>query len=162
MDAFAKLKEAFFDSPAVMAKVEKGKRRVLSSFGGYVRRVAKNSIKYRKATAPPGSPPSAHRSEGFTRTKKNRKTGAETHQASSPLKELIFYAYDSNTGTVVVGPVPFRGEAKAPALLEKGGQTTRIEKTKTRTLHYRPHPFMMPALQKSSPKFAQQLKGLIR
>lgn len=148
---FVRLKKLFFTSDAVLKSVDKKTRRALSHFGGYARRVAKNSIKYGDGTAPPGRPPVAHRSQNFKRRKKSKRGGvvSVTLQASSPLRELIFYAYDSVRKGVVIGPVKFSskvGAAVAPRALELGGPTRRKLRSglviPTRVL---PHPYMKPA-----------------
>lgn len=136
---FAALKQGFFDSAKVKAGVDAGLRRVLSKLGSFVRRRARSSIRKRKRAAAAGSPPSSH---------------------AGQLK-LIYFAWDAAQKSVVVGPIPQQGEAVVPALMEKGGQFTLVEKTKTRILHYRPHPFMKPALDAELPGFAAQLKGLM-
>jgi len=97
-------------------------RKVLSKFGAFVRRGAKSSIRNRKATSAPGSPPSSH---------------------VGTLKRLIFFAYDPGRKSVVIGPTPFNtSEGVAPPLLEYGGTTVIRRRGKVRTATYRPCPFM--------------------
>lgn len=143
---FATVRGAFFDSDAVLKAVSKARRRVLSKCGAFVRRRAKSSIRKRKRSAAPGQPPSSH---------------------SGELKELLFFAFDAATRSVVVGPVPFggsksAGDKRAPELLERGGPVTRRTKSgEARVYRYRGHPFMKPALDAEVPKFASQFKGLL-
>ena len=140
---FGTLKQSFFDSDKVMQAVEKGKRRVLSKFGAFVRTRARSSIRKRKKTSEPGQPPSSHAGQ----------------------LRLIFFSWDDSTKSVVVGPIPFsgkRGEAVAPKLLELGGTTTTETKRGPKTLHYQARPFMQPALEAESPKFAEQFKGMMQ
>lgn len=112
-------KQSFFRPDALLSKVEQKEKRALSKMGAFIRTRMKSSIRYRKKASTPGSPPSAHKTSGFTRERKS-KDGTITRQEKSPLKELIFFGYDSSTKTVVVGPAKFsRGEA--PGVLEKGG-----------------------------------------
>ncbi len=166
---FSGFKNNFFDSASVLNKLGSAKRKALSRQGAFVRRRAKSSIRYRLTTSEPGSPPSAHRSGRFTRTKKNKKTGVEKKQASSPLRELIYFAYDASRDNVVVGPELFRnsvaGGGLVPKALEKGGTVDvgklAFHKQRRRTIYLRPRPFMGPAELAERPKFAAQFKGMI-
>lgn len=148
---FVRLKKLFFTSDAVLKLVDRKTRRALSHFGGFTRRVAKNSIRYGDGTAPPGRPPVAHRSKNFKRKKKSRRGGVAsvTLQALSPLRELIFYAYDSVRKGVVIGPVKFAskvGGAVAPRALELGGPTRRMLRSgRVVPITVKPHPYMRPA-----------------
>lgn len=134
-------KKFFFDRAAVERAVDNGTRRALSRFGSFVRQRARTSIRKRKATSKPGSPPSSH--EGS-------------------LRRLILFAYDPSRKSVVIGATPFkRGEA--PALLEYGGTVTRKGRDgNLRVLHYRPRPFMAPAFKAELPKAALMFKDMIR
>lgn len=121
-----RFKDNFFDAGAVIKAMDKATRAVFSRFGSFVRRRAQTSIRYRVKPSAPGEPPSAHRTG--TRTKVNRRTGAVNRQASSPLRDLIFFAYDAATQTVVVGPALFAGSKQPrpagrtiPQTLERGG-----------------------------------------
>lgn len=137
---FAKVRSAFFDSPAVLAKVAAGKRRGLSKFGAFVRRRSRSSIRKRKASSPPGQPPSSHAGQ----------------------LRLIFFAWDQSAESVVVGPVSTEGGGRAPQLLEFGGTATRRRRDgRSRQLHYAGNPFMAPALDAELPKFASQFKGML-
>ena len=104
MRVFFKLQNLFFDKNAVLKETDEGARKALSRFGAYTRQVAKNSLKYRKGPSAPGSPPHVHRSDHFSRKGK----GGAAKQAS-PFKELIFFAYEPQEKTVIIGPIPFRG-----------------------------------------------------
>jgi hypothetical protein len=111
------MKEFFFDRDAVIGATDAQTRKFLSQFGAFVRRTAQSSLKYRKKPARPGEPPSVHRSEDFLRA-----SASGAVRATSPLKELIYFAYEPNTSTVYIGPVPFGGPiGVVPELLEKGG-----------------------------------------
>jgi len=119
----------FFDKKAVTSRTDRTTRRVLSRFGAFVRRTARQSIRKRKKPAPPGKPPSSH-------------TGL--------LKKFIFFGYEPQKRSVVIGPVRLsqKGRGEAPALLEHGG-TGKAGKKRVR---YRPRPFMVPAFEKEQPK----------
>ena len=103
----ARVTKMFFDRRVVVEAVGRANAKVLSKAGAFIRRSAKGSIRYSKNPSKPGRPPHAHRS----------KSGGK----SSPLRELIFFAYDNRTASLVVGPTPFRGRAVVPRVLERGG-----------------------------------------
>ena len=103
----ARVTKTFFDRRAVVEAVGRANAMVLSKAGAYIRRTAKGSIRYSKNPSQPGRPPHAHRS----------KKGGK----SSPLRELIFFALDHRTASLVVGPTPFRGRAIVPRVLELSG-----------------------------------------
>ena len=92
----------FFDKKAVTNKVDAGTRRVLSKFGAFVRRTAQSSIRKRKRISKPGEPPSSH---------------------IGLLKKFIFFDYNPDSRSVVIGPVRLsqNGRGEAPSLLEHGG-----------------------------------------
>ncbi len=126
-------KDAFFTSEIVQSILGPAEKRALGKMGGYVRRVARNSLKYGETSSAPGKPPTVH--QFFTRRKVNRKTGAVTAQSVSPLKELLFYAFDATARSTVVGPAIFGSSARQtkdakpiPGTIEKGGAVslTRI------------------------------------
>lgn len=136
---FSAIQRTFFTSNEVLKALDKKTRSALSKFGAFVRTRARSSIRKRKKASEPGSPPSSH---------------------VGTLKKLLFFGYDAQSKSVVVGPVPFRGPAVAPALLEYGGQAIQQQKGKpSRRLFYRPRPFMQPALKAELPKFAGLFKG---
>ena len=120
----------FFDKKAVRDKVDAGTRRVLSKFGAFVRRTARSSIRKRKKTSSPGSPPSSH-------------TGL--------LKKFIFFGYDPRKDSVVIGPVRLtqKGRGEAPSLLEYGGSTKVEHREKRKRAKVRPRPFMGRAMRET-------------
>ncbi|HSV28701.1 MAG TPA: hypothetical protein VLL76_04055 [Candidatus Omnitrophota bacterium] len=125
------VKRMFFDRQAVIVQADAATRKVLSKFGAFVRRTARGSIRRRKKTSEPGAPPSGH-------------TGL--------LKRLIFFAYDPDRRSVVIGPAPLRAKVEAPPLLEYGGTARRKDRRgRTVTARYRARPFMGPALAKELP-----------
>ena len=109
---FKAFKKGFFDRAAIESQLSKQERARLSKIGAFIRRRAKSSIRKRKKPSPPGKPPSSH-------------TGV--------LKDFIFFAYDSERRSVVVGPtktnqrnafaIASAGRVKTiPGVLEFGGQ----------------------------------------
>jgi len=138
-----KITHLFFDSPKVIRSVDKSTRKVLSRFGAFVRRTAKQSIRKRKKASTPDSPPSSH-------------TGL--------LKRFIFFGYDRQKDSVVIGPTRLtennRGEA--PSILEYGGRTT-VEGNKKKTrVRIRSRPFMGPAFEKEKPTLPSLWKNAIK
>jgi len=126
------VKALFFDSQAVLEKVDAATRKVLSKFGAFVRTTARHSIRKRKGISAPGSPPSSH---------------------VGTLKRLIFFGYDLSARSVVIGPAPFRSTVEAPPLLEYGGTASRQDAKGRRVLaRYAARPFMGPAFEKEKSK----------
>ena len=96
---FQAAKQGFFDRAKVKNAVDAGTRRVLSRFGAFVRTRAKTSIRKKKGTSPPGSPPHSH-------------TGL--------FQKFFLFTYDPQRKSVVLG-LPLMGvESQAPRLLEHG------------------------------------------
>jgi len=129
-----RIKDMFFDRAAVINAVDGAKRKVLSKAGAFIRTVAQTSIRKRKKSAPPGSPPHSH--EGS-------------------LRRLILFGYDKAADSVVVGPVGFK-KSTAPNVLEYGGDTVvfrrRGGKLTSHKVKIAPRPYMAPALEKERPK----------
>ena len=123
----------FFDSKAVLGKVDRTTRKVLSKFGAFVRRTAKSSIRKRKRSAPPGRPPSSH-------------TGM--------LKKFIWFGYDPARKSVVIGPqrLSQNNRGQAPSLLEHGGTTVLLRYGKRKRARYKARPFTGPAMEMEKPK----------
>jgi hypothetical protein len=144
------VKRVFFDRKAVIDRMDAATRKVLSKFGAFVRRAARSSIRKRRSSAPPGSPPSSH-------------TGL--------LKRFIFFGYDTQARSVVIGPARLdqRGRGEAPALLEHGGVATLTRRAgrrqarnqARRQVRYRPRPFMGPAFEKQKPLLAAMWRDSI-
>lgn len=121
----------FFDTEAVRRSLDATLRKSLSKMGAFVRRRAQTSIRKRKGTSPPGSPPFSH-------------TGA--------LRKGILFGYDAGRRSVVVGPVRAGSASGAPAALEYGG-TARLRSGARAKVA--PRPFMGPALRAELPNFSK-------
>jgi len=133
---FKAAKGMFFDRVKITNKADKQTMKALSKFGAYVRQTSRRSIRKRKASSRPGQPPSSH-------------TGI--------LKQFIFFGYDSNRRSVVIGPVnTSRKASNIPATLEYGG-TVKIShgaaKGKTATIEARP--YMGPAFDEELSKVSK-------
>lgn len=140
---FKEAKSAFFDRAAVMSYASTATRARLSRFGSYVRTVAKRSIRKRKGSSAPGSPPHGH--------------GQEL------LRRFIFFAYDKPKNSVVIGPTRINGGAgEAPALEEYGGTTIRYRHGKPTTAIYAKRPYMQPAFEAGKRNLKEIWSGSVR
>jgi hypothetical protein len=125
-------KDSFFDRPSVLRAVERGRRRALSRYGSYVRKIAQNSMKRRKGTSPPGMPPYAH-------------TGL--------LKRHIYFMYDASKQSVVIGPILIKPGSIVPSLLEYGGSVGKKV--------YQARPYMRPAHKQGLARLSDFLKDFV-
>ena len=180
-------KNAFFDRDAVMKAVDKAARKQLSWFGGYCRRVVRNSLKEKGGTSAPGSPPFVHTTYWRKHTGRQRKLLAKK-QLRLQFKDSILYAMDFKNLEVIIGPTLFNGSRSSPTvpeLLEVGGSvagngqvvsitnnTVRASngrfasggRTRVRmkgALQYRARPYMHPGFEKSLQKLGERLKGCV-
>jgi len=129
--------DMFFDTERVKRAADTATRTVLSKAGAFIRTAAKSSIRKRKAISAPGQPPSSH-------------TGL--------LKRFIFFGYDADRKTVVVGPMRLNQKiGAAPEALEHGGPSTVVSglrnRRRKRRIRIQARPFMGPAMAKEAPKF---------
>lgn len=126
-------KNGFFDRAAVIGAMDATARKVLSKFGAFVRRSAQLSIRTREGSSTPGSPPHGH---------------------IGLLRKYIFFSWDNDRRSVVVGPAKLNGRASsdAPKALEYGGTFIRQTRTGTRAARYPARPFMGPAFDANEPK----------
>ncbi|NLY01525.1 MAG: hypothetical protein GXY83_35990 [Rhodopirellula sp.] len=126
----------FFDRKAVTRGVDRATRKVLSRFGAFVRTSARHSIRKRKRVSKPGEPPSSH-------------TGL--------LRRFIFFGYDRDRSSVVIGPQRLNQKVgDAPHALEYGGTSTVVEglrrRRRKRRIKIAARPFMGPAFEREKPK----------
>lgn len=141
------IKGLFFDSAKVLAATSRAERQVLSRFGAFVRRGARSSIRRRKRSSEPGQPPSSH-------------TGL--------LKKFIFFAYEPQRQSVIIGPVRLNQKTgDAPPALEYGGRSRIITGSRRRgrrmkTVTIRPRPFMGPAFEREKPKLSAMWRDSVR
>ena len=139
--SFEAAKRGFFDRAAVQKSVDKATRKVFSKFGAFVRQRARTSIRKRKGTSPPGGPPYSH---------------------VGLLRRFIFFAYDAQKKSVVIGPTLTREGSTAPRLLEHGGDGTVATKKGPKPARYRPRPFMGPAFAAEQPTLPALWKDSVR
>jgi len=147
--ASMKVTALFFDRPKVQRAVDRERRRALSKAGAFIRQRAKTSMRRRRGSSAPGSPPHAH--EGS-------------------LRRLLFFAYDPGADSVVVGPVGFR-RSDAPNTLEFGGATTVTRRrtreggrrvVESRRVRIEARPYMGPALRKELPNLPKAWASSVR
>lgn len=132
----AGFKKAFFDTAAVKSKLDPAVMKALSKFGAFVRTRSRQSIKRKKGTSQPNTPPYAHQGD---------------------IKRILF-GYDGETRSLVVGAVRYGSQTGAPENLEHGGTATIRGERK----EIRPRPFMAPAFQAELVKVDNNFKNLIR
>lgn len=128
----------FFDAEKVKRALDRGARRGLARYGGFVRTVSRRSIKNRRKSSAPGKPPSSH-------------TGL--------LRRFIFFFYDLPSRSVVIGPTPINspGEKGIPERLEKGGTVNRG----SRSVYYPPRPYMGPAAEEANKRLKDFFEGVV-
>ena len=124
-------KRLFFNRKKVLDAIGRAKVKVLNRAGGKVRKTARQSIKPRKkgTSSAPGDPPFSH---------------------VGTLKRMIYYAYDPERDSVLVGPQAL-GRSDTPAALEHGG-------TFRRKVIVRPPRTGRPATKKQKKAFLKGLK----
>jgi len=148
---------AFLDRAAVKRRVDRRKRGLLSRAGSFIRTAARSSLKPARQKGLGEMTPDEReryevrqaiaRREGL-RTPRRPERVSEPgrppllHMRPSPLKHLIYFAYDPARDSVVIGPLRF-GRAGAEAL-EYGGTVA----ARRRRVRIRARPFMRPALGK--------------
>jgi len=138
-----KIKQAkglFFDRPRVKSAVDRATRQRLSKFGSFVRTAARSSIRRRKAASKPGQPPSSH---------------------LGLLKQHIYFIYEPNNRSVIIGPALLnqrRQSTPVPELLEHGGTVQR----NTVSLLYAPRPYMRPAFDQEMDNVEKLWRNSVR
>lgn len=106
MKVMVSMKEFFFDRDAVRSKLTKKRHGALLNAGSLTRKVARNSLRRRKAPSQPGQPPHVH-----------------TRSSAVTLKNIQF-SFDLNAEETIVGPVGLvdhiTGDGAVPGILERG------------------------------------------
>jgi hypothetical protein len=155
----------FFDKEIVIEAVGAATAKVLSKFGSLVRKRAQKSLHVNKNSAPAGSPPFIHTTRKKTRV--SQRTGQVRTRSISLLREYIWFSYDKQTNSVVIGPVRLDSTVTPDALpaLEYGGSSTAIGR-KAGTFRripvtIKPHPFMAPAFEAEQPGLAELWAGSV-
>jgi len=134
----------FFTAQRVIEAMDAATRRVLSRFGAYVRRRARSSIRRggkRGHPSKPGKPPKSW-------------TGL--------LKNHIYFVFDPQQESVIIGPAKLNTGTEAPQVLEYGGTTNIETKKQTVRVKIKPRPYMRPAFEKELPNLNRLWQDVIR
>ena len=122
------VKGLFFDRQAIQSAVSRTERKVLSRFGAFVRQDAKQRIQRRKRASRAGESPT-------------NRTGL--------LKRHIYFLFDPDRRSVVIGPARLNRSTDAPRTLEHGGEITIETKSNDKVeVEIKPRPFMGPSFEK--------------
>ncbi|RLS53621.1 MAG: hypothetical protein DWH91_13970 [Planctomycetota bacterium] len=144
------VKGLFFDRQAIQSAVSRTERKVLSRFGAFVRQDAKQRIQRRKRASRAGESPT-------------NRTGL--------LKRHIYFLFDPERRSVVIGPARLNRSTDAPRTLEHGGEITRAEpwtpglrtaSQSSSTVEIKPRPYMGPAFEKEQSQLSSLWKDSIR
>lgn len=157
-------KAGFFDRSRVIKSVDAASRRVLSRFGSFVRQRAKSSIRNApKEDIATGLRLKGRRRKGQKVRDAVSKPGQPPYSHAGLLRTFLFFAWDQDRKSVVIGPARINRPAVAggqtvPELMEYGGRTAR----KGKSLRYAPHPFMRPAFNAELPGLPPMWRDSIR
>lgn len=175
----ADAKTLFFDSHRVLASVDVATRQALSKTGAYVRTRARSSIRRRKKASPPGRPPSDHGGAlkrlllfafdpaAFSTVVGPVKFGGGVQAPRAPR------ALEAGGDVTRVRLVPAAkgGRAATPAQaaayrrhLQSGRLARPAVVRRVETLHYRPRPYMVPAIRNeiAAGTLTDELRGSIK
>ena len=137
-----KFKGLKIDTGKIERSARQAEARTLKRFGFLTRRVARKSVKKRKAVSAEGQPPSSH-------------TGA--------LRRFILYAYDRVRRSVAIGPKRLGSKpGQAPKALEHGGRSMMASKGRQRAIKIKPRPTMGPAFKETRPQLKPLWKNSIK
>jgi hypothetical protein len=135
-------KGLFFDRQKVQSAVSRAERRVLSQFGAHVRQDAKQRIRRRKRPSRPGESPT-------------NQTGL--------LKRHIYFVFDPDRRSVVIGPARLSTGTEAPATLEYGGDAVvETPQGKPVRVAIEERPYMGPAFRQELPKVPALWRDSVR
>ena len=165
-----RMKELFFDRPAVQKAMDKATRKALGRAGAFIRTRAKSSI--RKA------PYLRRKTRGKARSDLRRassKPGNPPYSQVGTLKRFLFFAYDPASESVVVGPERITRSTDAPHTLEFGGRalvklkplpkwwrTPKKPRPLSKRVFIKKRPYMLPALKKEAPNLPKLWANSIR
>lgn len=140
-----RMKDSFLDRKHVADVIGKKAAGALIRIGGYIRTAARNSMRDGTKTQRPG------------KARKPSAPGKPPKAWTRLLKDRLFFAWDSSTASVVIGPELLRTRASRlassdtiPAIHEFGGTTKSYSrKGKAKNARYPKRPYMRPAFEKS-------------
>jgi hypothetical protein len=155
--------EWFFDSPKVTRAVDKASRRVLSKFGAFVRRTARQSIRKPRKVAI-GKLTDIQRAH-YRKTKErpfaSSEPGKPPRNLTGKLKDNILFWYDVHEQSVTIGPAAFNAGIDGMGSLEQGGiiLTSGFNR---KLVRIEARPFMRPALARELPKLDAMWRDSVR
>jgi hypothetical protein len=161
--------KSFFFYEKILEKMDKDAAKGLSRFGAFVRRSAKSSI--RKARQKSKGQLTKDERQRFHIRQRYHELGkgpkpkrplAPSNPGEPPrsitglLKKHIYFVYEPQRKSVVIGPASLNKSTNAPEVLEKGGAATSSKGD-----HFRmeKRPYMKPSFDKEYPKLARMLLG---
>ncbi len=182
-------KGMFFDRDAVLDAIDAASKRVLPKAGAYVQTDAKRSM--RPAKQKPVAALTEAERQSFKRRQDLYKSGKSKVKPKRPLvasnpgepprtrtglvRKFLFFAFDPQTKSVVVGPALLNKSTMAQSTLETGGMTmgivsreitlddgTVLTTRKEAMVKIAPRPFMQPALQRNQAKVAELFRNSIK
>jgi hypothetical protein len=168
-----KVKDMFFDKPAVIAALDEESRKALSKAGAYIRTSARRSMRpprirpYRAVLAKleagrPFRTLSAADKRAFYGSSE---PGQPPNVHEGSLKRMLYFGYDRNSRSVVVGPSIHTGKrGAAPSVLEYGGNATVVRRKKgggrkRKRVQVKARPYMEPALRDNLAVIPKQFSG---
>lgn len=168
----------FFDRDHVIQAVGVGMARVLSRFGYFTMRDARQSIR-RPRKKSLGEMSEAERKEYRRRRSLAiyngdrpperpyvpSRPGEPPRNRSGLLKDNIFFAYERLRHSVVIGPAKLHGNIRVagqtvPEILEEGGYA--VNRRAGRTVRIEKRPYMEPAFDRQLQKHVHMLKNSVR
>jgi hypothetical protein len=175
-------KNLFFDRTAIKEAIEKSDKKTLGKIGFLLRRSARQSMRSRKKKAAPGQPPSAHSGKAYPLGPllKNRLfyyydlvsesvvVGPEK-LGKSDAPEVQEFGTPTKRWVRVRGVKPKKRKPSTELqkltfkrLVEEGRIPKEEIQLKQITVNVHEHPFMAPALDRESPKFAALYKDQVK
>lgn len=161
--------KSFFFTGKILEQMDKDAARGLSRLGAFVRRSSRSSIK--KARQKPKAQLTKDESRRFKIKQKYHQLGKGSKpkrplMPSNPgepprsitglLKKHIYFVYDPQKRSVIIGPARLNSSTNAPEALEKGGPATTRKGDRFRM---EKRPYMKPAFDKEYPKLARMILG---
>lgn len=161
-------KSLFFDRAAVIRDLDGTARRGLSKWGAFARRKVRRSLRkarMKKLSEMTKDERQRYRirqdiakREGLPRPKRPlapSKPGEPPRMRVGLIKKLLFFAYDRDARSVVVGPAVIDRPTGAPETLEEGGYV----ETRSGRVRIEPRPYMKPVFDEMRPQLPRFLAG---
>ena len=128
-----KVRDLFFDAPAVMRAVDKATRQALSRDGAILRKSAQQSMRYVTSRR--------KQLQQIAAGKRKRLKDVDVSKPGQPprairphpwIRRHLYFSYEPRRKNVVVGPIGFGRGSGAPHTLEYGGAVRRRNMRRTR------------------------------